>query len=75
MIVKKCGGCEQLFEVEARHQSDTLRRTEGIVRTVDIDLCPACRQAAQVQGQPPTPEEPEAPAAPEQEEEPAGGAR
>ena len=75
MYVRKCGACDQLFEVDAGHPTDTLNQTKGLVRTVPIDLCPTCRQAAQQRGQPPTPEEQETPAAEPQEETPPEGAR
>lgn len=62
MLVKRCGACNQLFEVAeaASHVNDTLQKPEGIMRTQPIDLCPACRQAAQVRGQAvPVKEEPQ----------------
>lgn len=62
MWVKRCGACDELFEVPetASHQTDTLQKSEGIVRSHPIDLCPACRQAAQDRGKAvPAPEEPQ----------------
>ena len=77
MIVKKCGGCDQLFEVEAGHPSDTIRKSGGFVRTAEIDICPICRAAAIERGKEPLPaippDESETPAAApeaEPEEEP-----
>lgn len=76
MYVKKCGGCDQLFEVEGGHQPDMLRKPEGLMRTASIDLCPICRDAAQQRGQPVLPEiPPGAGVAREEQEEAPDGAR
>ena len=61
MYVKRCFGCDQLFEVaEAQARtSDSLQKPEGIMRTQPVDICPPCRQAAQIRGQEPPAQEAE----------------
>lgn len=51
MYVKRCGSCDQLFEVPEGHPTDSILKSEGLRRTQPIELCPACRQAAQDRGQ------------------------
>ncbi len=57
MFVKRCFGCDQLFEVpeEQARTNDSLQKPEGIMRTQPIDICPPCRQGAQIRGQEPPP--------------------
>ena len=70
MQVRKCGGCDQLFEVNATHEADSLTNQTGLIRTQRIDLCPGCRAGAIERGSW-RPEEAKEPPAAEPQEEPA----